>query len=173
MSANVRRLLTVGAIVGTVAALVMHFDVSWPISSVNGRWHIKDWYEHPDASPEQLAHYTEVRSQYPRAIDIKPFWRASVDDDTRCSWTQHVEAWSLPPGGTGVWTTTVLCPNRSPIMLYVPPTNTRTRARTPLGLYEFYSNMNAAPIEVLFFRSGHGFTYIDYVPASWPRGLSL
>ena len=167
MRSKVRKFLAIVAIVGAVAVLVMHFDVSWPISSVNGRWQIKDWYEHADASPEQLANYEDARSQYPRAIEIKPFWRATVDD-VRCSWTQHVQAWSLPPGRTGVWTTSVLCSDRSPIMLYVPPSNVRTRARTPLGLYEFYSDMNAVPIEVLFFRPGRGFYYIDYIPASWP-----
>jgi hypothetical protein len=140
---------------------------SWPISSVNGEWQIQDWYEHPDATSEQLAAYTVGRQRYPRRIQIQPFWRASVGSSSSCSWSQRVDKWSLPPGTTGVWTTTVECDGERPIMMYVPPSNVITRARTPRGLYEFYADMGRVPIQVVFFTE-RGPTYIDYIPASWP-----
>lgn len=52
-------------------------------------------------------------------------------------------------------------------MMYVPPSSTITRARKPLGVYEFYSGMGKTPIEIVFFTN-RGLTYIDYIPASWP-----
>ncbi len=148
------------------AALAAHIDASWPLSSVNGRWQVQDWYEHPDATREQLAAYADARSQYPRQMVIKPFWRASVGS-ARCSWSQHVAAWSLPPGLAEAWTTTVRCPGMHPITMYVPPSNLETNARSVASLYRFYAEMGSVPIEVVF-HLDRGFSYIDYIPASWP-----
>ena len=147
------------------------FGLSWPISSVNGEWQIRDWYEHPDATSEQLAAYTAARQRYPRRISVRPFWQASVGSNFTCSWSQRVGKWS-PPGTTGVWTTTVDCDGEIPIIMYVPPSNMITRARTLLGLYEFYAEMGRVPIQVVFATKG-GPAYIDYIPASWPGRPSI
>jgi len=153
------------ALLGATAA--GFFGLSWPISSVNGDWQIQDWYEHPDARREQLAAYTDARERYPRLVQIRPFWTATVGSNSSCSWSQSVDKWSLPPGTTGVWTTTVACDGERPIVMYVPLSSTITRARAPLGLYEFYSDMGKVPIEIVFFTE-RGPAYIDYIPASWP-----
>jgi hypothetical protein len=149
------------------AAVAVFFGLSWPISSVSGDWQIQDWYEHPNATKEQLAAYTAALQQYPRRVQIRPFWRATVGANSSCSWSQGVNKWSVPAGTAGVWTTTVVCDGKRPIVMYVPPSSIFTRARTPLGLYEFYSDMGKTAIEIVFFTE-RGPTYINYIPASWP-----
>src|ERR1022692_4728358 len=164
----VRGFVILAAIVVVGAAAVLHLDLSLPVSSMNGQWQLKDWFDHPQATAETRREYTELRRQYPRTVVVKPFGDALVGSRSDCHWTQHVVGWPDLPPLTDVWATTIFCPGMAPIRLWATPHNVYTRARSLSGFQEYYSDMNDEQIEIKF-QIGGATTYIDYIPASWPK----
>jgi hypothetical protein len=154
-----------GVLAFAVVGVLAHFLLPIPISEARGEWRIKDWYSHPDATPEQLHYYTDVRRQYPRTISIDSFWKGSIDSEANCSWTQSrsrmLETQDLPK----VWVTTLTCEGRDPVRLVVRPF---IKAIAPEAFWNFYSRANDTEISVLFPKSG-GHALIEYVPADWQQ----
>jgi hypothetical protein len=167
MARFVRGGVILAATVVVATAAILHLDLSLPVSSMNGRWQIQDWFDHPQATAETRREYTEARRQYPRTVVVKPFGHALVGSRSDCHWTQQVVGWPDSPPLTDVWATTIFCPGMAPIRLWATPHNVYTRARSLSGLREYYSDMNDEQIEVMF-QIGGATTYIDYIPASWP-----
>ena len=163
-----RNCVILAATVAVVASVILHLDLSLPVSSVNGRWQIQDWFDHPQATAETRREYTEARRQYPRTVVVKPFGHAVVGLRSDCHWTQHVVGWPDSPPLTDVWATTIFCPGMGPMRLWATPHNVYTHARTLSGIWEYYSNMNDERIEIMF-QIRDITTYIDYIPASWPK----
>lgn len=168
MSAIARRCVILAASVVLVAAVILHLDLSLPVSSMNGQWQIQDWFDHPQATAETRREYTEARRQYPRTLAVKPFGRAVVGSRSDCKWTQHLVGWPDSPPVTDVWATTIFCQGMAPIRLWAAPHNIYTRARRLSGLKEYYSDMNDDRIEIMF-QIGGTITFTDYIPASWPK----
>ena len=168
MSAVARYCVILAAAAVLVAAAILHLDLSLPVSSMNGQWQVQDWFDHPQATVETRREYTEARRQYPRTLAVKPFGRAVVGSRSDCKWTQHVVGWPDSPPLTDVWATTIFCPGMAPIRLWATPHNVYTRARSLSGLMEYYSEMNDDRIEIMF-QFGGATTFIDYIPASWPK----
>jgi hypothetical protein len=168
MSRFVRGCVVLAATVALVTVAILHLDLSLPVSSMNGRWQIQDWFDHPQATSETRREYTEARRKYPRTLVVKPFGNAMVGSRSDCHWTQHVVGWPDSPPLTDVWATTIFCPGMAPIRLWATPHNVYTRARSFSGLQEYYSDMNHERIEIMF-QIGGATTYIDYIPASWPK----
>jgi hypothetical protein len=163
-----RGFVILAAVVVLVTAAILHLDLSLPVSSMNGQWQIQDWFDHPQATVETRREYTEARRQYPRTLTVKPFGHAIVGSRSDCTWTQHVVGWPDSPPLTDVWATTIFCRGMAPIRLWATPHNVYTRARSLSGLKEYYSDMNDRRIEIMFQISGVT-TFIDYIPASWPK----
>jgi hypothetical protein len=159
-------ILLVGAFIGVTVALVS--DMSLPISAMHGRWQIEDWVDHPQATEETRREYTAARRQYPRTIEVRSFWRASVGARTDCSWSQHVRAWLTRDDSTDIWETTISCHGVDPIKLWLIPSNVNNQARNLAGLREHFTDMNNRTIGVTFDVGGE-VRDIFYVPASWPK----
>jgi hypothetical protein len=162
------RLVALAVAAALVAAGILHLDLSLPVSSMNGQWQIQDWFDHPQATAETRREYMEDRRQYPRTLVVKPFGHAVVGSRSDCNWTQHVVGWPDLTPVTDVWATTIFCKGMAPIRLWAAPHNVYTHARSVSGLRQYYSDMNDDRIEVMFQLAGTT-TYIDYIPASWPK----
>jgi hypothetical protein len=168
MSHLLRGSLFLAATAGLGTVAILHLDLSLPVSSMNGGWQIQDWFDHPQATTETRRAYTEARRQYPRTLAVKPFGHAMVGTRSDCHWTQRVVGWPDSPPLTDVWATTIFCQGMTPIRLWATPHNVYTHARSLSGLKEYYSDMNDERIEIMF-QIGGATTYIDYIPASWPK----
>ncbi len=168
MSAIARGCVVLAASVVLGAAVFLHLDLPLPVSSMNGQWQIEDWFDHSQATAETRREYTEARRKYPRTLMVKPFGRAVVGSRSDCKWTQHVVGWPDSPPLTDVWATTIFCQGMAPIRLWAAPHNVYTHARSLSGLKDYYFDMNDNRIEIMF-RLGGNTTFIDYIPASWPK----